>query len=91
MYSLRDFQIDQALQRLPFLFDQCPYELMDKMLVLLPEDDKKPGFFFRGLFMDCLSADIQAHLLSPSMTLEEGLSGLTNLGLVNGCSLPAQF
>ena len=30
---------------------------MDKMLVLLPEDEK-PGFFFRGLFMDRLPNDI---------------------------------
>ena len=39
---------------------------MDKMLVLLPED-KKPGFFFLGLFMDLLSVDIQFHLLTESV------------------------
>ena len=61
MYSLRDFQIDQALQRLPFLFDQCPSELMDKTLV------QEACFFFRGLFIHCLSADIRAHLLSLSI------------------------
>ena len=37
------------------------------MLVLLPED-KKPGFFFLGLFMDCLPADICSHLLTESIT-----------------------
>ena len=36
------------------------------MLVLLPED-KKPGFFFLGLFMDLLSVDIQFHLLTESV------------------------
>ena len=54
------------LQSLPLLSDQRPSELMDKMLVLLPEDEK-PGFFFRGLFMDRLSSDIRAHLLSESI------------------------
>jgi len=39
---------------------------MDKMLVLLPED-KKPGFFFLGLFMDLLSVDIRFHLLTESV------------------------
>ena len=57
MYMLSDFQRYQALQSLPLLSDQRPSELMDKMLVLLPEDEK-PGFFFRGLFMDRLLADI---------------------------------
>jgi len=36
---------------------------MDKMLVLLP-DDEKPGFFFHGLFMDKLPA----HLLNESIS-----------------------
>ena len=36
------------------------------MLVLLPED-KKPGFFFLGLFMDLLSVDIRFHLLTESV------------------------
>ena len=39
---------------------------MDKMLVLLPEDEK-PGFLFLGLFMDCLPADICSHLLTESI------------------------
>ena len=62
MYTLSDFQRYQALQSLPLLSDQRPSELVDKMLVLLRED-KKPGFFFRGLFMDRLPADIRAHFL----------------------------
>ena len=33
------------------------------MLVLLPEDEK-PGFFFLGLFIDSLPADIRSHLLT---------------------------
>ena len=66
MYSLSEFQRYQALQSLPLLSDQRHSELMDKMLVLLPEDEK-PGFFFRGLFMDRLPADIRAHLLSESI------------------------
>ena len=39
---------------------------MNKMLVLLPEDEK-PGFFFLGLFMDRLPADIRSHLLMESI------------------------
>ena len=63
MYTLSNFQRYQALQSIPVLTDQRPSELMDKMLVLLPED-VKPGFFFLGLFMDCLPADICSHLLT---------------------------
>ena len=66
MYFLSKFQWYQASQSLPLLSDQCPSELMNKMFVLLPED-KKPGFFFRGLFMDPLLDNIQAHLLSESI------------------------
>mgnify|MGYP000876348990 CR=1 FL=1 len=66
MYTLSDFQRYQALQSLPVLTDQKPSELMDKMLVLLPEDEK-PGFFFMGLFMDRLPADIRSHLLTESI------------------------
>ena len=51
MYTLSDFQRYQALKSLPLLSDQRPSELMDKMLILLHENEK-PGFFFRGLFMD---------------------------------------
>lgn len=36
------------------------------MLVLLPKDEK-PGFFFFGLFMDCLHAKIRSHLLTESI------------------------
>ena len=39
---------------------------MDNMLVLLPKDEK-PGFFFFGLFMDCLHAKIRSHLLTESI------------------------
>ena len=39
---------------------------MDKMLVLLHEDEK-PGFFFLGLFMDRLPVDIHSHLLTESI------------------------
>ena len=67
MYSLSDFQRYQALQSLPLLSDQRPSELMDKMLMLLPEEEK-PGFFFRGLFMDRLPADIRSHLLTESIS-----------------------
>ena len=40
---------------------------MDKMLTLLPEEEK-PVFFFRGLFMDRLPADIRSHLLTESIS-----------------------
>jgi len=66
MYTLSNFQRYQALQSIPVLTDQRPSELMDKMLVLLPEDEK-PGFFFLGLFMDRLPADIRSHLLTESI------------------------
>jgi len=62
-----DFQPYQALQSLPLLSDQRPSELMDKMLILLPKEEK-PGFFFRGLFMDRLPADIRSHLLTESIS-----------------------
>ena len=41
-------------------------ELMNKMLVLLPKDEK-PGFIFLGLLMDSVPADILSHLLMESM------------------------
>ena len=73
MYSLSDFQCYQALQSLPLLSDQRPSELIDNMLILSPEDEK-PGFFFRGLFLDRLPADIQAHLLSESISDARGMA-----------------
>ena len=57
MFSLSDFQRYQALQSLSLLFDQSPSELMDKMLVLLPGDEK-PGFFFGN------SKIVKANILS---------------------------
>ena len=51
------------MQSLPLLSNQRPSELLDKMLILLPEDEKH-GLFFRELFMDQLPTDIRAHLLS---------------------------
>ena len=90
MYSLSDFQRYQALQSLPLLSDQRPSELMDKMLVLLPEDEK-PGFFFRGLFLDRLPADIRAHLLSESIKDPRGMAlRADELWSVRGRSVPVQ-
>ena len=66
MYTPSNFLRYQALQSILVLTDQRPSEFMDKMLVLLPEDEK-PGFFFLGLFMDCLPADICSHLLTESI------------------------
>ena len=70
MYLLSDFQRYQALQCLPLLFDQRPSELMDNMLVLLPEDEK-PGF--RGLWT--ASQLIFEHICSQNLlvTLVEWL------------------
>ena len=56
----------RLIQSIRVLTDQRPSELMDKMLVLLPEDEK-PGFFFLGLFMDHLPVDICSHLLTESI------------------------
>ena len=67
MYSLSDFQHYQALQSFPVLSDQRPSELMDKMLILFPEEEK-PGFYFEGLFMDRLPANIRSHLLTESIS-----------------------
>jgi len=90
MYTLSDFQRYQALQSLPLLSDQRPSELMDKMLMLLPEDEK-PGFFFRGLFMDRLPADIRAHLLSESISDPRGMAlRADELWTIRGRSLPVQ-
>ena len=69
MYTLSDFQCYQALQSIPVIFDQRPSELMDKMLVLLPEDEK-PGLFFHRLFMDKLPA----HLLNESISNPWGMA-----------------
>lgn len=90
MYSLSDFQRYQALQSLPLMSDQRPSELMDKMLVLLPEDEK-PGFFFRGLFMDRLPADIRAHLLSESINDPRGMAQRADeLWTIRGRSVAVQ-
>ena len=90
MYTLSDFQRYQALQSLPLLSDQRPSELMDKMLILLPEDEK-PGFFFRGLFMDRLPSDIRAHLLSESINDPRRMAlRADELWMVRGRSVPVQ-
>ena len=90
MYTLSDFQRYPALQSLPLLSDQRPSELMDKKLVLLPEDEK-PGFFFRGLFMDPLPADIRAHLLSESISDPQRMALLADeLWTIRGRSIPVQ-
>ena len=86
---MSDFQRYQALQSLPLLSDQRPSELMDKMLVL-PEDEK-PGFFFRGLFMDSFPADIRAHLLSESIKEPRGMAlRADEFWPIRGRSLPVQ-
>ena len=89
MFTLSDFQRYQALQSLPLLSDQRPSELMDKMLVLLREN-MKPRFFFRGLFMDGLPADFQAHLLSESINHRECLFCPDKLWTICGRSVPVQ-
>ena len=49
MYWMSDFQMyHQALQSLPLLSEQRPSELMDKMLILLPEDEQQ-GFFLQRI------------------------------------------
>jgi len=46
---MSDFQrYHQALQSLPLLSEQRPSELMDKMLILLPEDEQQ-GFFLQRI------------------------------------------
>ena len=46
---------------------------MDNIFVLLSEDNKL-GFYFRGLFMNRLPTDIQAHLLSESIIDPHGMA-----------------
>ena len=90
MYMLSDFQRYQALQSLPLLSDQRPSELMDKKLVLLPEGEK-PGFFFRGFFMDRLLADIRAHLLWESISDPRRMAlRADELWTIRGRSVPVQ-
>ena len=51
---------------LPLSGDQKPSHLMNKMLALLQEDFK-PGFIFRGLFLRRLPAEVRAHLLQEDI------------------------
>ena len=80
MYSQSDFQRYQALQSFPLLSDQHPSELMAKMLVLLPEDEK-PGFFSEVCLWTA-SRLIFKHTcsLNLSVTHLEWLFELTNCG-----------
>ena len=68
MNSLSDFQHYQALPSFPVLSVQRPSELIDKMLILLPEEEK-PGFYFRGLFMDSQPTSDLTYSLSQSAIL----------------------
>ena len=70
---------------LKMLSDQWPLELTDKMLILLPEDEK-PGFF-----MNRLQADICAHMLSESISDPWGMAlHADKLWMLHGCSVPVQ-
>ena len=68
MYTLSNFQRYKALQSIPVSMDRKPSELMCKILVLLPENEKS-GFFFLGLFMACIPADICSHLQTESVAV----------------------
>ena len=96
MYSLSEFQRYQALQCLP-LSDQCPSELMDKMLVLLPEDEK-PGFSSEVCLWTASQLIFEHILVSESISDPCGMAlRMTNCGrsvddpwTIHGCSLPVQ-
>lgn len=80
MYSLSHFQRYQALQSLPLFTNQQLSEQMDKMLVLLPKDEK-PGIFSE-VYLWTSSQLIFENIffLNLSVTLVEGLFRLMNCG-----------
>jgi len=43
------------------LGDMPPSKLMDKMLVMLPQEEQ-PCLLFKRIFLDCLPADVQRHV-----------------------------
>ena len=50
LYTLNNYQQFKALVSLPLSGDLKPSHLMNRMLILLP-DDYKPDFILRGLFL----------------------------------------
>ena len=53
--------------------DQKPSHLMNRMLVLLP-DDYKPDFILQGLFLGHLSTEVQSHLLQEKISDPKALA-----------------
>ena len=66
LYSPINYQRFEALVSLPLTGDQKPALLMNRMLVLLP-DDYKPDFILGGLFLRCLPK-VLAHLLQEKIS-----------------------
>lgn len=102
MYTMNDFQRYLAMMSLPSLSDQRPSELMDKLLLLLPEGEK-PGFFLKGLFLHRLPLEIRSHLMKTPVSdprkMASDADELWNLrgssasshGAVNTLADPTQF
>ena len=67
LYSLNDYQRFKALVSLPLTGDQKPSHLMNRMLALL-QDDYKPDFIFRGLFLRRLPIKVRSHLLQEKIS-----------------------
>ena len=67
LYSLNNYQRFEALVSLPLTGDQKPSHLMNRMLVLLP-DDYKPNFILRGLFLRRLPIEVPSHLLQEKIS-----------------------
>ena len=72
IYTLTNFQRYQALQSIPVLTDQRPSELMDKMLVLLPEQGPP-------LVVQDPAAKANLHLCLPPQSVGIIASGETRL------------
>lgn len=59
IYALSDIQKCEKLISLPGLGDQTPSELLDKMLMYLPETESMDCIFFKFMYLRRLPADLQ--------------------------------
>ena len=57
LYSLNDYQSSEALVSLLLTGDQKPSHLMNRMLVLLP-DNYKPDFILQGFLLSRLPIEV---------------------------------
>ena len=85
LYKLNDYQRFEALVSLPLSGDQKPSHLMNRMLALLP-DDNKPDSILRGLFLRCLPINVGSLLPFVNLLseiLDESLQFFPSLVLLS--------